>query len=171
MFEMANKPYLALTGMDALSAKYSFTRNGEKILFIDMFSGEDDFYSKVILTKYYNNGQLKLVMINASSTGQFSSFTWKAEYYLNNDSIYFIYSDTENAQWKEVYEQHGKTISVKEERIYFDKYINCIGYLIKEIEGTPEEIANLKNTSPNNEIDCLYANDLINEAKEFIKLK
>jgi hypothetical protein len=142
----------------------------EKDITWEAFSGEDDSYSEATLTKYYSpDKELKIITMSFFSSGQYSNYKRSAELFYNNDTLYFLYSERKRSQWKEVYEQKGKTTSVTEERVYFNKNGECIRYLIKEVDGKPEEIEILLNAEPNIEIDCLDAEELIKNIRKYLQ--
>lgn len=142
----------------------------EKDITGEAFSSEDDSYSYAKMISYYTSAnELELINLIFSTTGQRSSFNENVELFYNNDSLYFLYSERKRSEWKEVYGQKGKTTSVTEERVYFNKNGECIRYLIKEVDGKPEEIEILLNAEPNIEIDCLDAEELIKNIRKYLQ--
>jgi|GEM_PF-2106497 hypothetical protein len=151
-----------------LDEKATF-KTQEKDITDKAFSNEGDNYSKANVIYYYaSDSELKLVILTFSSVGQYSSYDRNVELYYEKGLLCFLYSKRVNTQWEEVYEQKGKASSVMEERVYFDKNQLCFRYLIKEIEGKPEAINILQETTPNVEIDCADSEVIIEDVKKYL---
>lgn len=134
------------------------------------YNEEDDRYVKAIIISFFNNEEKKIVEVKSEISQQWFHNLNTIECYFDNDSLFFTYVVNERANYK--YEESGikvDTKKIKEKRIYFDKYGRCIRYLIKDVEGKPEVIDSLRQVTPNVELNCLDAQELIKEVEKYFQ--
>lgn len=121
---------------------------------------------KATMVRYYDNKVLKYIKLNTSSYGDFDSRLKQIEYYFDKDSLFFVFIVDE---YKMCLPPDPPLSSiVSEQRLYFNDG-QCIRYLVKEVEGKPEEINNMLKNKSNIEIDCFEAMDLIEELNKYLK--
>jgi len=127
------------------------------------YSEEEDRSLERIETLYYGDKHLKLKSIETSITDDYSSVEELIECYYDNDSLFFIYRRTKSLTRISFNpDNQNNTVIFVEERIYLDTELNCIKYLVKNIEGTDDKIKDLIAKTRNIEQDC-------SERTEFIK--
>ncbi|SDD28451.1 hypothetical protein [Williamwhitmania taraxaci] len=105
---------------------------------------EEDRTLKKTITYYYDANKIKIAVISTSIISDYSSYKLETECYYENDSIFFIYSVERSSERTSLNpEQSNEMVNVKEKRIYFDVLGNCIRFLNKEANGTPDMIDSL----------------------------
>ncbi len=75
------------------------------------------------------------------------------EYYLKNDTIFFINSRMTIKDWEGFDNLENRATEVTEQRFYLNEE-KCIKYLEKKVEGKLSEIENMVKKAPNIEKNC-----------------
>lgn len=134
------------------------------------YNEEDDRSLEKIIRFYCDSNQLKMVIINTRIFSDYSLYKQEIECYYENDAVLFIYLVEEKNDRTSFDPEHSnETVNVIEMRIYFDTSGNCIRYLKKETEGSPDDIDSLRRKSQNIEQDCSEITDFIYETLSILK--
>jgi DNA-binding transcriptional regulator GbsR (MarR family) len=132
----------------------------------DVNDENDDVRREKIINVFSANGKIRLIEVT-----ELFDLWWiketKTEYYLNNDSIFFIYRRETEKQWEGYENLDTRTTSVIEQRFYF-KSEKCVKYLEKSVEGKLSEIEAMLKKADNVEKNCPEIESFIEEAKVLI---
>jgi hypothetical protein len=134
------------------------------------YNEEEDRTLKKTITYYYDVNKIKMTVISTSIISDYSSYKQETECYYENDSIFFIYSVERSSERTSLNpEQSNEMVNVKEKRIYFDVLGNCIRFLNKEANGTPDTIDSLCQKEQNVEQNCSSSTDIVHEIFSLLK--
>jgi len=112
----------------------------------------DEAIRKKIISIFFDKEKIVLIEIY-----ELFDLMWiretNTEYYLKNDTIFFIYSRMTIKDWEGFDNLENRATEVTEQRFYLNEE-KCIKYLEKKVEGKLSEIENMVKKAPNIEKNC-----------------
>jgi hypothetical protein len=112
----------------------------------------DEAIRKKIITIFFDKEKIVLIEIK-ELFDLWMIVETNTEYYLKDNSIFFIYQCRTMKEWGEGYNDKDKETDVREQRFYFYNE-KCVKYLEKNVKGKLSEIENMIRKAPNIEKDC-----------------